>query len=103
SELGADLVSAGWTVVSGAAYGIDAAAHRGALAVGGPTVAVLACGVDIPYPRTHGALLDRIADEGLVLSELPPGATPRRAAFLKRNRLIAAMTRGVVVVEAALR
>lgn len=100
-ELGADLGERGCTVVSGAAYGIDAAAHRGALAVSGPTVAVLACGVDVAYPRAHAALLDRIAAEGAVVSECAPGEAPTRARFLARNRLIAAMTRGVVVVEAA--
>lgn len=101
ADLASDLATAGWTVVSGAAYGIDAAAHRGALAVGGPTVAVLACGVDVVYPRGHAALLHRVAGEGLVVSELPPAATPTRARFLARNRLIAAMTCGTVVVEAA--
>lgn len=103
TELAADLAARGWTVVSGAAYGIDGAAHRGALAVGGPTVAVLACGVDVIYPRGHAALLERILDEGLVISELPPQTRPNRPRFLARNRLIAAMTRGTVVVEAALR
>ncbi|MGH8839045.1 MAG: DNA-processing protein DprA, partial [Jiangellaceae bacterium] len=101
ADLASDLATAGWTVVSGAAYGIDAAAHRGALAVGGPTVAVLACGVDVVYPRGHAALLHRVAGEGLVVSELPPASTPTRARFLARNRLIAAMTCGTVVVEAA--
>ena len=103
ADLAADLATAGWTVVSGAAYGIDAAAHRGALAVGGTTVAVLACGVDVVYPRGHTALLHRVAGEGLIVSELPPGSTPTRSRFLARNRLIAAMTGGTVVVEAALR
>lgn len=103
ADLAADLAAAGWTVVSGAAYGIDAAAHRGALATGGITVAVLACGVDVVYPRGHTALLHRVAGEGLIVSELPPGSTPTRSRFLARNRLIAAMTGGTVVVEAALR
>jgi DNA processing protein len=103
ADLGADLAGAGWTVVSGAAYGIDAAAHRGALAMGGTTVAVLACGVDTAYPTGHGELLHRIAGTGLVVSELPPGSRPSRPRFLARNRLIAAMTRGTVVVEAAVR
>jgi DNA processing protein len=103
AEVAADLATAGWTVVSGAAYGIDAAAHRGALAVGGTTVAILACGVDVAYPRGNAGLLHRIAGEGLLVSELPPGATPTRPRFLARNRLIAAITRGTVVVEAALR
>ena len=103
ADLSADLAAAGWTVVSGAAYGIDAAAHRGALAVGGTTVAVLACGVDTAYPTGHGGLLHRVAETGIVVSELPPGSRPSRLRFLARNRLIAAMTRGTVVVEAAVR
>jgi len=103
AELGSGLADRGWCVVSGAAYGIDAAAHRGALAAGGLTVAVLACGVDRAYPVGHTALLDRLAVEGLVVSELPPGCHPTRARFLDRNRVIAALTRGCVVVEAALR
>ncbi|NEK86958.1 DNA-protecting protein DprA [Blastococcus saxobsidens] len=102
-ELGHQLAGRGWTVVSGGAFGIDTAAHRGALAAGGPTVAVLACGVDRPYPAGNGALLHRIADEGLLLSEWPPGAAPHQHRFLVRNRLIAALTRGTVVVEAAAR
>ncbi|MBB5789938.1 DNA-processing protein DprA [Jiangella mangrovi] len=101
SDLGTDLALAGWTVVSGAAFGVDAAAHRGALAVGGTTVAVLASGVDVPYPRTHAQLLERIAAEGLVVSEVPPGSRPMRAWFLERNRIIAALSAGTVVVEAA--
>lgn len=91
------------TVVSGGAYGIDGAAHRGALAAGGMTVAVLATGVDVPYPRGHAALFAQIADAGLLISEHPPGATARRQRFLARNRIIAAATRATVVVEAALR
>jgi DNA processing protein len=101
ADLAADLAMAGWTVVSGAAYGIDAAAHRGAIAAGGPTVAVLACGVDVVYPRGHATLLHRVAGVGLIVSELPPTSTPTRPRFLARNRLIAAMTLGTVVVEAA--
>jgi DNA processing protein len=103
TEIGADLSSRGWTIVSGAAYGIDGAAHRGALAVGGMTVAVLACGADLTYPRGHTELLRRILDSGLIVSELPPGTIPSRPRFLARNRLIAALTRGTVVVEAARR
>ena len=76
TDLGADLCGRGWAVVSGGAYGVDAAAHRGALAAGGTTVAVLACGVDVAYPRGQAALLQRIAGgEGVVVSELPPGST----------------------------
>lgn len=103
TEFGADLASRGWTVVSGAAYGIDGAAHRGALAVDGTTVGVLACGVDLAYPRGHAELIHRINDSGLLVSELPPGTVPSRPRFLARNRLIAALTRGTVVVEAARR
>lgn len=100
AELGHALVNAGMTVVSGAAYGIDSAAHRGALVVGGPTVAVLACGIDMAYPVSHGALLDKIANAGLVVSEYAPGVTPARHRFLVRNRLIAALSSATVVVEA---
>ena len=90
-------------MVSGAAYGIDAAAHRGALAVGGMTVAVLACGVDVAYPKGNAELIRRIGVQGLLVSELPPGEHPNRFRFVLRNRVIAALTRGTVVVEAALR
>ena len=103
ADLAGGLVVAGSTVVSGAALGIDGAAHRGALAAGGPTVAVLACGVDRPYPSSHTALLQRIPERGLVVSEYPPGAVPARHRFLVRNRLIAALSAGTVVVEAARR
>lgn len=103
AQLGFDLAERGIAIVSGAAYGIDGAAHRGALAAGGATVAVLGCGVDRAYPTGHDRLLRQIADEGLVVSESPPGAPPSRSRFLTRNRLIAALSHGVVVVEAALR
>ncbi|TQN41859.1 DNA processing protein [Blastococcus colisei] len=103
AELGHQLGERAWTVVSGGAFGIDAAAHRGALAAGAPTLAVLACGVDRPYPAAHGALFHRIAETGLLVSEWPPGCAPLRHRFLVRNRLIAALTRGTVVVEAAAR
>ncbi|HET7900407.1 MAG TPA: DNA-processing protein DprA [Candidatus Nanopelagicales bacterium] len=103
STLGSDLAMRGWTVVSGGAFGIDAAAHQGALAAGGVTVAVLACGIDVAYPPRHDALFARIAADGLLVSEVPPGAAPHRTRFLVRNRVIAALTRGTVVVEAALR
>lgn len=98
-----DLATSDWTTVSGGAYGIDAAAHRGALAANGNTIAVLACGVDRPYPAANANLFDRIAEAGLLISEWPPGAIPQRHRFLTRNRVIAALTRGTVVVEAALR
>ncbi len=90
-------------IVSGAAYGIDAAAHRGALAGQGKTVAVLACGVDVAYPVSHRGLLSNITDSGVVVSEAPPGAKPHKHRFLIRNRLIAALSQSTVVVEAALR
>lgn len=102
-ELAHGLGERGWTTVSGGAFGIDAAAHRGALAAGAPTVAVLACGVDRVYPGAHSALFARVLDEGLLVSEWPPGCAPLRHRFLVRNRLIAALTRGTVVVEAAAR
>jgi DNA processing protein len=103
TELAGGLARRGWTVVSGAAFGIDGAAHRGALAVDGPTVAVLAGGVERPYPSGHAALISRIASEGLVVAEVAPGSAPMKSRFLARNRLIAGMTRGTVVVEADLR
>ncbi|MER6673616.1 DNA-processing protein DprA [Streptomyces sp. NPDC000983] len=101
AALAAGLAERGWVVVSGGAYGIDGAAHRGALASGGATVAVLACGVDRPYPRGHTQLISRIAEQGLVIGELPPGEHPTPSRFIVRNRVIAALTRGTVVVEAA--
>ena len=103
SELAAGLADNGITVVSGGAYGIDAAAHRGTLAESGVTVAVLACGADVSYPKSNTAMFDRIAEEGLIVSELPPGCSPTKLRFLARNRLIAATTLGTVVVEAAVR
>jgi DNA processing protein len=103
STLGAGLAERGWVVVSGGAYGVDGATHRGALGAGGATVAVLACGVDRPYPRGHTQLISRIAEQGLVIGELPPGDHPTPSRFILRNRVIAALTRGTVVVEAAYR
>ena len=103
ADLSAHLAGEAVTVVSGAAFGIDQAAHRGALAGGGQTVAVLACGVDRPYPTAHRGLLEHLAEVGAVVSELRPGCAPTRVRFLSRNRLIAALTTGTVVVEAAVR
>jgi DNA processing protein len=103
ADLGYGLADRGWTVVSGGAFGVDAAAHRGALAASGCTVAVLACGIDRPYPQSHRLLFDRIAERGLLLSEWPPGSDPHRHRFLVRNRVIAALTEGTVLVEANLR
>lgn len=103
ATLGAGLAERGWVVMSGAAFGVDGAAHRGVLAVGGATVAVLACGVDVPYPRGHAELIGRVAQQGLLVAELPPGSHPTRSRFVLRNRVIAALTRGTVVVEAEYR
>lgn len=101
--IAADLAAERVAVVSGAAFGIDQAAHRGALAGRGPTVAVLACGVDRAYPAAHRDLLTYIADTGLVVSELAPGCAPTKLRFLARNRMIAALSLGTLVVEAAVR
>ena len=99
-----DLARAGVVVVSGFARGVDAAAHRGALAGGGLTVAVLGCGLDVAYPTEHHpALAGEVAAQGALLSELPMGTPPRKVHFPVRNRLIAALTRATLVVEAALR
>ncbi|MFD3838760.1 DNA-processing protein DprA [Streptomyces sp. NPDC058642] len=103
ATLACGLAERGWVVVSGGAYGVDGAAHRGALGAGGATVAVLACGVDRPYPPGHTELITRIAEQGLVVGELPPGDHPTPSRFVLRNRVIAALTRGTVVVEAAYR
>lgn len=103
ADIAAELSEAGRAVVSGGAYGIDAAAHRGSLAGRTPTVAVLAGGLDQPYPAGHRPLFDRIAERGLLVSELAPGEHPTRVRFLARNRLIAALTPGTVMVEAAAR
>lgn len=99
-EIGYGMVGHGWTVVSGGAYGIDAYGHRGALAGDGVTVAVLASGIDRAYPAGHASLFERIADTGLLVSEWAPGAAPYRHRFLIRNRVIAALSAGTVLVEA---
>jgi DNA processing protein len=103
SELSAALAERGWTVLSGGAYGVDGAAHRGALAADGVTAAVLASGVDAPYPRGNHELFEAVAAQGVLVSEWPPGRFPTRPRFLIRNRVIAALARGTVVVEAAMR
>ena len=102
-DLAVGLVERDVAVVSGGAYGIDGAAHRATLAADGVTVAVLACGIDVPYPSGHSALLHRISRSGLVVSEYPPGTRPTRRQFLSRNRLVAALGRATVVVEAGVR
>ena len=103
ADLAAGLVERDVTVVSGGAYGIDGAAHRATLATDGFTVAVLAGGIDVPYPAGHAGLLHRIGQEGLVVSEYPPGVRPARHRFLTRNRLVAALSGATVVVEAGAR
>ncbi len=99
-ELGRGLGAAGIATISGLALGVDGAAHRGALGVRGPTVAVVAGGPDVVYPRTHRDLHRQIVEDGLVVSELPPGQRPYRWSFPARNRLMAALGRMTVVVEA---
>lgn len=89
-------------VIAGGAYGIDNAAHRGVLVAGGQTIAVLATGLDRRYPAAHTELLDRIGDTGLLVSELPPGVAPTRDRFIARNRLMAALSGGVVIPEAGM-
>jgi DNA processing protein len=98
-----DFVAHGWSIVSGGAFGIDAAAHRAALAEGGFTVAIMAGGVDRPYPSGNERMLLQIASEGALISEVPPGSAPRRERFLSRNRLIAAMSLATVVTESSWR
>jgi DNA processing protein len=102
-EMAAALAERGYSVVSGGAYGIDASSHRGALAAGGMTVAVLAGGLEFGYPRGHASLFAAVAAQGTLVSECPPDSGPTRPGFLIRNRIIAALSRGTVVVEAALR
>jgi DNA processing protein len=102
-ELGEELARAGIVVVSGLAFGIDACAHRGALDGAGGTIAVLGCGADTPYPASHRSLWRRICEDGLVLSEFPPGAAPWKWTFPARNRIMAALAGMTVVVEGAVR
>ncbi|HTU76187.1 MAG TPA: DNA-processing protein DprA [Trebonia sp.] len=103
AEIAASVAGRGWAVISGGAYGIDGCAHRGALSASGVTLAVMACGVDRPYPAGHKDLLDAVAATGAVISEWPPGRPTGRLRFLVRNRVIAAMTSGTLVVEAGRR
>ena len=98
----AALSERGWTIVSGLATGIDGAAHEGALTASGSTIAVVGTGLDVVYPRAHRDLAARIVQQGLMVSELPLGAPPLAAHFPQRNRIIAGLTRGTLVVEAAL-
>lgn len=103
AELASDLANAERIVLAGGAYGIEGAAHRAVLASGGDTIAVMANGIDRPYPMGHRELLERVADLGLMVSEVPPGAVPTRHRFLGRARLMAALSAATVVVEAGVR
>ncbi|KAB7746041.1 DNA-protecting protein DprA [Nostocoides sp. F2B08] len=103
ADLAAGLCERGFAIISGGAFGIDAAAHRGALAVDGATVAVMAGGIDRLYPASHSTLLGEITRTGAIVTEQPPGTAPIGSRFLGRNRLIAALGCGTVVVEASLR
>jgi len=102
-EFASFFARAGLTITSGLALGIDAACHEGALAGDGPTVAVLGCGLDQVYPRNHEELAQRIAASGALVSEFPPGTEPLRACFPQRNRIIAGLSHGTLVIEAAQR
>jgi DNA processing protein len=103
AEFAASVAARGWAVISGGAFGVDAAAHRGALSADGVTIAVLACGVDVPYPSAHADLLDAVAAQGVLVSEWPPGRQVSRLRFLVRNRVIAGLATGTLVVEASQR
>lgn len=100
-RLGADLARRNVTVVSGMARGVDSAAHRGALEVGGVTIAVFGCGVDVIYPPQHRGLAARIVERGALVSEFPPGMPPLKHHFPQRNRIISGLSLAVVIVEAA--
>jgi len=100
-DFGTYFGALGWSVISGGAFGIDYNAHRGALIADGATVAVLAGGLDAPYPRSHDRLFNEILEQGALISEQPPGVRAAKGHFLNRNRIIAALGSGTIVVEAA--
>ncbi len=100
-SLAGELAAGGLVVISGLARGIDTAAHEGTLAAGGATVAVIASGIDVPYPEDNAELMARIAETGAVITERPPGSVPQARHFPRRNRMISGLSQGVVVVEAA--
>ena len=102
-DFAAGFVDREWAIVSGGAYGIDSAAHRGALVAEGVTIAVLACGVDVNYPAGNARLFAEIAESGAIISEVLPGVHAIPSRFLVRNRLIAALSKATLVVEAAFR
>jgi DNA processing protein len=100
SEFGSCLAERGWTVIAGGAFGVDAAAHRGALGAGGVTVLVTAGGVNAPYPAAHADLFAQASAEGAVVSEVPPGSRVSRQRFVARSRVTAALSAGTLVIEA---
>lgn len=99
----AALSERGYLITSGLALGVDGAAHAGALDAGFPTIAVIGTGVDVVYPKSHKGLAQRITEQGVVVSDLPPGSPPKAAHFPQRNRIISGLSRGILVVEASLR
>ncbi|MGW6335912.1 DNA-processing protein DprA [Nocardia rhamnosiphila] len=103
ADFAGTFATAGWTVVSGGAFGVDAAAHRAAMVRQAPTIAVLATGVDRAYPAAHAGLFDRVREHGLLVSEYPPGSSAAKSQFLQRNRLVAALSRAVVIPECGIR
>lgn len=102
-QFAAALAGKGYAVTSGLAQGVDGAAHVGALAAGGDTVAVVGTGADVIYPRSHQALTEQIVEQGVLVTEYPPGTGPKPGHFPRRNRIISGLSRGILVVEAGLR